>query len=156
MDIAHIEPFIEATVGVFRDMLGMESQFLTPYLLGADLKHEWDISGIIGIAGDSKGVVVISFTAELAAEITSVLVGHKVASDDPDVIDAVGELVNIIAGNAKKGLEEFRLSISLPSIIRGSNHQISWQSDVPIVGIPFRTASGKFHLSVGLENIISS
>lgn len=156
MQIEHIEPFIEATVGMFKTMLGMDCEYLTPYLLNRNPDHDWDISGIIGIAGDTKGVVVISFTGELAAEATSRLVGRKVGSDDPDVIDVVGELVNIVAGNAKKGLEQYRLSISLPSIVRGQEHQIAWPSDIPIVGIPFKTSTGKFHLAVGLENIITA
>jgi chemotaxis protein CheX len=155
MNIAHIEPFIDSTVGLFRDMFKIESEYLTPYLLNRDSPYEWDISGIIGISGDSRGVVVISFEAAFATEITAGLVGRKVGIDDPDVIDVIGELVNIVAGNAKKGLEEFRLSISLPSIVKGFNHRISWPSNAPIIGIPFKTASGKFHLSVGLENIIT-
>lgn len=154
MQIAHIEPFIDATVAMFREMLGMEVEYLTPYLLDKDSKHDWDISGIIGIAGDAKGVVVISFSATLAAEVTSQLVGREVAADDPDVVDAVGELVNIVAGNAKKGLEQYRLNISLPSIVRGVNHRVAWHTDASIVGIPFRVSAGKFHLSVGLEKII--
>jgi len=156
MEIGHIEPFIDATVGMFKTMLNMDCEYLTPYLLNRDTKHDWDISGIIGIAGDSKGVVVISFSEELAIEATSRLVGRKVTADDPDVIDAVGELVNIVAGNAKKGLEQYRLSISLPSIVRGFDHQVAWKSDIPIVGIPFKASAGKFHLAVGLENIITA
>lgn len=155
MKIEHIEPFIQATVGMFKTMLDMDCEYLTPYLLNKSAEHDWDISGIIGIAGDSKGVVVISFTSELAAEATSRLVGRKVSADDPDVVDVVGELVNIVAGNAKKGLEQYRLSISLPSIVRGVDHKVAWQSDIPIVGIPFKTEMGRFHLSVGLENIIT-
>jgi len=154
MHIEHIEPFIEATVGLFRNMLSMEVEYLTPYLLNRESHHEWEVSGIIGIAGDAKGVVVISFSSNLAAMLTSKLVHRQVEPDDPDVVDAVGELVNIIAGNAKKGLEQYRLSISLPSIVSGLDHRISWQSEVPIVGIPFKVAGGSFHLSVGLENVI--
>ena len=156
MQIAHIEPFIDATVGMFRDMMGMEPEYLTPYLLNKDIKQDWDISGIIGIAGDAKGVVVISFSAALAAEVTGILVGKQVAADDPDVVDAVGELVNIIAGNAKKGLEQYRLNISLPSIVRGFEHEVVWQTDISIVGIPFKVPAGKFHLAVGLEHIVVS
>ncbi len=155
MELAHVEPFIDATVGVFRDLFGEEPEYLNPYLLDRGDAQRWDISGIIGIAGDSKGVVVVSMTDALASALTSRLVGHVVEPQDPDVVDAVGEAVNIIAGNAKKGLEQYRLSISLPSIVRGSDHAIQWQSDIPIVGIPFKIPSGRFHLAVGLERIIA-
>jgi chemotaxis protein CheX len=156
MDLEYIEPFITATTGVFRDMFKEEPEYLNPYLLDRKNPGEWDISGVIGIAGDTKGAVVVSLSAELSALLTSRLVGHAVTPDDPDVVDAVGEVVNIIAGNAKKGLEQFRLSISLPSIVRGKDHSVAWQSEIPIIGIPFKVPSGRFHLSVGLEKIITS
>ncbi len=153
MEIKHIEPFIEATANMFLDMLGMEAEYQTPYILDKKEKHGWDISGIIGIGGDSKGVVVISFESSLAKAITGTLTGNS-NPENEDVIDAVGELVNIIAGNAKKGLEQYHLNISLPSIVSGNNHEISWTSVTPIVGIPFKVPQGGFQLSVGLENII--
>jgi chemotaxis protein CheX len=156
MNISHIEPFIDATVGVFREMFGLEPEFLNPYLLQRDDRNEWDISGIIGIGGDSKGVVVVSLSTELATALTSILTGSASTASEDDIIDAVGELVNIIAGNAKKGLEEYRLDISLPSIVRGPDHRIAWQQSVPIIGIPFKIPMGRFHLSIGLENIITS
>ncbi len=155
MKIQHFEPFIEATVGVFRDMFGILPEYMNPYLVNRNDKNDWDISGIIGISGDSKGVVVVSLSASLAAALTSQLTGKPVAANDPDIIDAIGEIVNIIAGNAKKGLEQYRLDISLPSIVCGPDHMIAWQTSVPIVGIPFKIPAGRFHLSVGLENILT-
>ena len=155
MNINHIEPFIEATVGVFRELFGLEPEYLNPYLVQKDDRNEWDISGIIGIGGDSRGVVVVSLSGQLAAALTAKLVGGPVQLDDPDIVDAVGEIVNIIAGNAKKGLEQYRLEISLPTIVKGPDHRIAWQQNVPIIGIPFKIPMGRFHLSIGLENIIT-
>ncbi len=155
MDVKHIDPFIEATVGVFRDLFGEEPEYLNPYLLGRADKHEWEISGIIGIAGDSKGVVVVSFAKALAKSLTAALTGGAEATED-DMVDAVGEIVNIVAGNAKKGLEQYRLNISLPTIVSGKDHSIAWPADTPIVGIPFKISKGKFHLSVGLQDIITA
>jgi chemotaxis protein CheX len=77
-----------------------------------------------------------------------------VTENDEDVLDTIGELVNIIAGNAKKGLEQYRLVISLPTIVSGEGHQVAWPAAIPIVGIPFALSAGKFMLAVGLENII--
>lgn len=155
MDIMHIEPFLEATVGVFRDLFGEEPECLNPYLLGRADKHEWEMSGIIGIAGDSKGVIVVSFARSLAKSLTAILTGAAEVSED-DMIDAVGEIVNIVAGNAKKGLEQYRLNISLPTIVSGKDHAIAWPADTPIVGIPFKLSNGKFHLAVGLQDIITA
>ena len=154
MGIQYIEPFVEAAVHVFTDFFGEAPQAQKPFLLKREDETGWELSGIIGIGGDSKGVVVISLTEAVALELTGRLVGHPVAEINDDVMDTIGELVNIIAGNAKKGLEQYRLVISLPSIVRGKSHQVSWPSGIPVIGIPFTMSKGSFFLAVGLENII--
>ncbi|RPJ05384.1 MAG: chemotaxis protein CheX [Spirochaetaceae bacterium] len=156
MDIKYINPFINSTTNVFEDFFKVSPVVQKPYIVRSNEDHEWDVSAIIGIAGETRGAVVISFTEDLATLLTSKLVGRQITTIDDDVVDTIGEIVNIIAGNAKKGLEEYRLMISLPSIIKGKNHQIAWPvKNLPIVGIPFKTDFGPFTLSVGLENIIT-
>jgi chemotaxis protein CheX len=155
MDVKYIEPFIDATYGVFEDFYKEKPELQKPYLVEKNGKHDWDISAVIGIAGESKGVVVISFNAQMAYRLTSILVGHQVTELDDDVVDSIGELVNIVAGNAKKGFESYKLMISLPSIIKGKNHEIAWPNkQIPIIGIPFKLTDGIFNLSIGLEDII--
>jgi len=72
-------------------------------------------------------------------------------------VDAVGELINIIAGNVKQELEEsYRLVISLPTIVKGKEHTINWPDNrARVICIPFTTSVGrdKFILSVALEAI---
>lgn len=156
MNIRYITPFIEAVSGAFDQLFELQPRALTPYLATKEEILDWDISGIIGIAGEARGLVVLSFPADLAQDLTSLLTGSTKSTMDDDVIDTVGEVVNIIAGNAKKGLEEFRLLISLPTIVQGPHHQVTWPSGpIPIISIPFSTSRGHFGLSVGLENIIT-
>ena len=157
MEIKYINPFIEATKGVFYNFFKKTPRVKTPYLIRKEEPHKWDISAIIGIAGEARGMVVLSFTKFLATYLTSILVYREVKEIDDDVVDTLGEMVNIIAGNAKKGLEEYMLVISLPSIVSGTNHEIRWPGrTVSIIGIPFHTSYGEFTLSVGLENIIKA
>ena len=154
MSIKYIEPFVQAAQNVFHDFFGEEPVPLKPFLLRRDEEKAWELSGIIGIGGDSKGVVVVSLSARTAQRLTSRLVGREITENNDDVMDTIGEVVNIIAGNAKKGLEQYRLMISLPSIVSGSDHQVAWPAGIPIVGIPFSLSEGDFMLAVGLENII--
>lgn len=156
MNIRYITPFIEAVTGAFDQMFSLQPEARTPYLAKKEEILDWDISGIIGIAGEARGLVVLSFPADLAQSLATDLTGSTKTEMDEDVTDTVGELVNIIAGNAKKGMEEFRLLISLPSIVQGHHHQVTWPSGpIPIITIPFTTSRGQFSLSVGLENIIT-
>ncbi len=156
MDTKYIEPFIEATINVFKEFYGEEPVLKTPFLFDREEDLGWDLSAVIGIAGETKGVITLSFPKDLIIKLTEKLVGYEIKELDDDVIDSTGEVVNIIAGNAKKGLEQFRLVISLPSIVQGKNHKIAWPShnNMPIISIPFDTTMGMFHVSVGLENII--
>ncbi|MBN2444668.1 MAG: chemotaxis protein CheX [Spirochaetales bacterium] len=155
MEIKYINPFIEATKGVFHNFFKEKPRVKTPYLISKEEPHQWDISAMIGIAGETRGAIVISFRKILATYLTSLLVYREVKEIDDDVVDTLGEMVNIIAGNAKKGLEEFMLVISLPTIVTGVNHEIRWPGrNIPIIGIPFHSSHGDFILSVGLENII--
>lgn len=154
MSIRYIEPFVEAALRVFEEFFQETPKPGKPYLFQRDEHRSWDLSALIGIGGDSRGVVAILMTSDLAANLTSVLTGSPTTAADEDAIDAIGEVVNIIAGNAKKGLEQYVLTISLPSIVRGSVHNICWPSKIPIIGVPCETRFGEFLLAVGLENII--
>ena len=51
----------------------------------------------------------------LASEMTEV---------NGDVLDAVGELTNIIAGQAKAQLEQYDLRVSLPNVVTGDDHRL--------------------------------
>lgn len=153
----YIMPFVDATQAVFQDFFGITPELDTPYLVKKEETLNWDISGIIGIAGESRGVVVVSINAQVAMLLTSRLVGKTITALDNDVIDTIGEITNIIAGNAKKGFEDCRLKISLPSIVKGREHEIFWpKQDIPIISIPFTIPEGKIMLFVGLEKKITS
>ncbi|MDA3851739.1 MAG: chemotaxis protein CheX [Spirochaetaceae bacterium] len=155
MDRKYLDPFINATLDVFEDFFQLTPSLKNPYLINRKEAYSWQLSSVIGIGGDSRGVVVISFTQEMARLLTSRLSTLPGEPEKEDILDTIGEVVNIIAGNAKKGLEEYRLVISLPSIIHGNSPDISWPGKhVPIVGIPFSIPQGDFLLAVGLENII--
>ena len=59
-----------------------------------------------------------------------------------DVVDAIGELTNMIAGSAKAQLEPFQMSIGLPTVIVGSDNPISFPSKSPTINIPFESPIG--------------
>jgi chemotaxis protein CheX len=152
----YIQPFIDTTQNVFKEFVGTEAVVDRPFFVEKDAVADWDISAVIGLTGEARGAVVISMKNSLAIKITDLLTGSTHTTLDDDVVDAIGEIVNIVAGNVKKGLEEaFRLVISLPTIITGKEHSIKWPNDsARIICIPF-TAFGNesFALSVAIEAV---
>ncbi|KGE72050.1 chemotaxis protein CheX [Spirochaeta lutea] len=152
----YIQPFVEVCESVFRDFLQTEVRADRPHFIDRSEANNWDISAVIGLTGEARGAVVISMKLNLALSLTSTLTGQQHTGLDDEVVDAIGEVVNIIAGNAKRGLEEsFRLVISLPTIVRGNNHSVIWPTEqTRIICIPFRLPSGDtFCLSVAIEAV---
>lgn len=151
----YIKPCIEACQHVFKNFLGLEIIAEEPYLLDKKVNPGWDISGVIGLTGDVRGVIVISMKETLACTLTSRLIGKEYTQIDDDVTDAIGEIVNIISGNAKQGLEKlFHLVISIPTIVRGQEHSIVWPrgEQTKILCIPFKIFKNEgFTLSVTIE-----
>ncbi|MDR1046507.1 MAG: chemotaxis protein CheX [Treponema sp.] len=150
----YIQPFIDTTRNVFKDFIGIDVAVGRPFFVDKDKAADWDISAVIGLTGEASGAVVISMKLSLAIRVTDLLTGSSHAKLDDDVVDAVGEVVNIIAGNVKQRLEDaFRLVISLPTIVTGKEHAVKWPNgSVRIIRIPF-TAFGNedFALSVAIE-----
>lgn len=158
MQVKYIQPFVSSTVKVFKEFLNVELKPGQPFLFNhLENKYSYDISGIIGIGGHTLGIVVVSFPKLVALDLASRITGQSIKIFDDTVIDLVGEIVNIIAGNAKKGLEQYQLIISLPSIVKGVNHQITGVSGVPMIGIPFTAAAAKgdIYLFVSLKDLIT-
>jgi chemotaxis protein CheX len=152
----YIQPFIDVCRNVFKEFLGCDLTAERPYFAGPDTVNEWDLSAVIGLTGEARGAVVLSMKAELAIKLTGILTGSEPSILDEDVVDAIGEIINIIAGNAKKGLEEaFRLIISLPTIIEGNKHSVKWPNNqARIICIPFKIfEKDSFFLSVAIEAV---
>ena len=134
----YIQPFVQVTTMVFKSMLQCDIKPDRAYFIGKEAFMDWDISALIALTGEVKGLVAISMKKETASRITSELTGSESIST-PDMVDAVGELVNIIAGNVKKNLEDlFNIIISLPKVVSGKAHAIVIPEDrIRLLCIPF-------------------
>lgn len=153
MKVQYINPFLQATTGLFKDYLGMEIEAEKPYI-NKEPNKLGDVSAIIGLAGETTGAVVLSFAHDAAIAIVSKFGQKKYVALSNEVIDGVGELVNIIAGNAKKDLNEFKIMISLPGVVTGSDYRIHWPEGIPVVCIPFKSNLGNFSVNVSMRDII--
>lgn len=152
MKVKYINPFLKASLNLFTDYLGIGAKGGKPFLL-PDPHDLYEVSGIIGLAGETVGAVVLSFSRETAIAMISKLEGKPYKALGKEVIDGVGELINIIAGNAKQDLLEFRIEISLPGVITGNTYRIHWPEGIPVVCIPFTSELGDFTVNVSLRDI---
>ena len=124
-----------------------------PLTIKKDPAPEFEISGVIGLTGNAAGVVVVSLSREVALHAAEAMLGSRPAEVDGDVVDAVGELANMIAGGAKRQLEQLDMSVSLPSVICGTNHRVQFPSHTTPIAIPFDAESGPICIAVGLAEV---
>jgi chemotaxis protein CheX len=149
--VEHVNPFIKATLETFTMMVGVKATIGKPRLKG-DTAVTHDVSGIIGLTGDAKGAVALSFPENTAIDTVARFIGEPLTEMSPDVHDAIGELANIIAGAAKRDLTDFKISISLPTVVSGAGHQIYEAKDVLSMLIPFQYDNFTFDLAVALKS----
>jgi chemotaxis protein CheX len=149
----YVKPFVNATLNTFKAFVGLDLQAGNPHFSGRSVAFDQDISAVIGLSGNIRGAVVISMQKEFAIRVTDTLVGSKHTEMDDDTVDAIGEIVNIIAGNIKSEVPDGeKIVISLPTVIKGSDHSFAWPGKQSrILCITFKYEKDKFHLLVDIE-----
>lgn len=150
MDVSYINPFIISTIETFQKMLKSEAK-PGQVQLKNETTYTYDVSGVIGLSGEAQGSICLSFPKLIALKVVSALVGAEIKIVGPEVADAIGEIANIIAGNAKQHLTQYNLSISLPKVIMGKDHKIASQRGVPTIVVPFNCSLGNFAMEVSLK-----
>lgn len=152
MDVKIINPFLAAAINVLKTMANIEPQPGKPFLRN-DEKALGDVSAIIGITGAAQGSMALTFTESCIKAIVANLFGSPVTELDGEVKDAVGELTNMICGDARRRLAEqgIVLQAGIPTIVSGSNHSITHINSGPRLAVPFDTPNGKFVVEVAFN-----
>jgi chemotaxis protein CheX len=153
MQVEYINPFIASLKKTFQTMLGCEVH-RGPLVLKQNHSPQHEVSGVIGLSGKAVGTVVLSFSKAVALQAASTMLMMEIKELNHDVLDAVGELTNMVAGSAKAELEEYQLQVSLPNVITGRGHEIHFPSEVMPIGIPFDTVWGPLTLEVGFAPVL--
>lgn len=153
MKAEYLNPFIHATKNVLSVMAKLNVQAKKPYL--KDNNHTFgEVTGIIGMASDDvEGSMVISFNKGCILKIVSTMLMEPEKQEiDEDIVDAVGELTNMICGGAKAELSKLGLNFNLatPAMITGKGVEIFYKSEMPTIVIPFTSDSGEFVLEANL------
>lgn len=151
MDAAYIRPFISAVQNVFSMMVQLQITIQDP-VIKTESHATFDVSGIIGLSGDVVGNVVLSFPTDSAERIVTLFTGMEMTSDHEDFADAIGELVNMVTGNAKADFEDREVSISCPSVVIGHDHTIGRPKEIPCVAIPCQSDCGDFVIEVCIQD----
>jgi chemotaxis protein CheX len=140
--------FVDAVTEFMATMVGLDCT-IVPVTNG---QCEAEIWGVVAVTGNPGGKVVVGFPRALARSVVARVMGKDVTEVDEDTLsDGVGEIANIIAGNAKGRLSQlgFDQTISLPSTVATECYDNSIVADWT-VHFEIRSALGKYKLSVWL------
>lgn len=149
MQVQYVNPFLTAAVEVFRLMLDLPLR-RGEISLKQDHSPMYEVSGMIGLSGPCRGMVVVSIDRPTAMRLAQKMLGTEIPEWNADVLDAVGELTNMIAGAAKTKLHEQQLSIGLPTVLVGKLDALKFPPGVPQLIIPFDCELGAVAVQVGL------
>lgn len=152
MDMEMAKAVIKAAQSVLSTMAGVDSQPGAPYVKKG-LVAKGDVTGIIGITGDKTGTISISFEKACAVAVVKKMLGADIGDILRDVQDAVGEITNMVSGQARAALDKqgVNLRSGTPSVIMGDNHTVQHITNAPIMAIPFTTPDGSFTVEFCME-----
>jgi chemotaxis protein CheX len=150
MNVDVINAFLTEGMNAFSTMFGIEANPNKPGLLDPTaLGHQWEISGLLGLTGQYKGIVAFRLHKILANKMLE-FSGIECSEDERNdvAIGLVSEFTNVISGHAVTALKDYFLDISPPYTIIGQNHVIAWPKNYPVISIPFTTPYGPFEVDV--------
>lgn len=152
MDIEFVNPFVSATVNVVRTMAATDLKVGKIQTKESKLT-DGVVTGIIGLASEkASGNMVLSFDQPSILGIVKRMLMEEFTEINADVVDAVGELTNMICGGAKADLSQkgYIFDMAIPVMIVGKNVEVKQLSEAPTIVIPFYTQDGKFVVEANL------
>lgn len=153
MKVEFINPFIESVNNLCTTMLGCKVE--RGDIGVADLESKpHEITALIGLSGPARGTVALTFPSETAMAMVGRMLGIDAVDIDATVTDGVGELVNIVAGNAKSKFvktDGIPIDLSLPNVVKGDDYIVEYPSQTVWLEVPFKSDLGEFRLRVTFQ-----
>jgi CheY-specific phosphatase CheX len=146
-----LQPFIAAAIESFQMMADLRVR-MDGVGSCVDATMPWSSSALIYLLGSRERVLVINCGPGFLRELcVRVLRGAVVDPDASMMDDALGEMVNIIAGLARSRhrAEGDEFEISTPTVVRGDRHRLSFRADLPGHQMRFSSRIGLFALRLG-------
>jgi len=113
---AELKLFVDSVRRYFKTTTQQEPQITSAYLATGDVEGH-DYNGIVSFSGSYDGHVMVSMPAPLLREL--LLLQKETDLSPGNLLDAVGEIANTLAGNARSSLGA-GLNIGVPVKLHGS------------------------------------
>jgi len=147
-----VNPFIQASVETFETMCDLVPVRDGKLQMRVGVFGSYDLLGIIGLSGDVRGAVLLTMPIDTGQKLVSEFLGEPVTEVNSDLLDGLGELLNIIAGAAAAKLVGLQVRLALPTVFVGQGQRLSAKESSPWVVIPMQLPGmGPFNVEVSIE-----
>ena len=111
------------------------------------------ITSMVGIAGTFNGVISINTPRMLSIIIASQMLGSDLAEVNEDVLDALGEIANMVGGSFKHHFEKegHNVNLSIPSVISGDKYVMSVGPITDTLSLMFQYDQQEFIVNFFIE-----
>jgi len=154
MNIEYINPFIEASQTVLKQVANVDAKLGKVYLRSSPYMGE-SVLIIVGITGKMRGQAIFTMSKKVAFMIASAMMfGMPVEELNEISKSAISELTNMILGNTATLLYNKGIGIEItpPSLLLGENLQIS-QSKMQTICVPlFLTDTDTLEIDISVED----
>lgn len=116
-----------------------------------DVILEQAISVVMGWSGDLQGSLCLTLSDLGARRWTNGLIDHDSGEVDQTVVDAVGELGNMVVGGTKRRLTDFQLTMSLPSVIRAGSASMVFPTNTTPLKMTYDSENEPLTVMIGLS-----
>lgn len=141
-----------ATVSVFSTMLGMDVIAGEP-----ESDSVWGpasgVVALVGIAGRYCGTGSVNCRADLACQVSGRMLMCEYSDVNADVLDAMGEIANMVVGNIKATLEERfgPMGLSTPTVLSGEKVTSKALTKAGWTMVPFTWEGQRFSVQMALS-----
>jgi len=151
MKVEFIEPFVRAARDVFQMMMDLDVR-RGELRACEQLIPSKDASVAIAVTGDLLGSILFSFPKQMTLDMVAIMAGMPVDELDGFVISALGEVANIISGNALAYLHSANYSCNIcpPQIVLGQDTHLEMVTRKVLI-VPFKTRIGEFDIMITLK-----
>ena len=145
-----VSQLCSATMDVCSTMLNVEVSPQTAFVQRTPEQPHDGLEGLVGLAGKCVGTGAVCCSPHLACYLSSCFLATPITAIDDVVLDAMGELTNMIIGNFKNAVEERvgPVAMSIPTVVCGRDVMTRAMKENEWIVVPFEVHGERLRVKV--------
>lgn len=157
MRVEYINPFVETSYRVLKEVLGGIDVKRGELSLKSVAMPVMGVAALVGLAGDVEGRVLFDMSFETALNVASKMNGETITQFDDLAKATISELANLITAQAVTKLHDlgFKFDLTPPTLFAGEKMEIAAlpgsAQNVEALIVPLISECGEIELNVAIR-----